>query len=485
MDFSTYYNQLQYLVPEMIVLATSIVAMFVHLFNRKRGYRIAGIVCIIGLLAGLISLFIPSLTPLSHGEIFNGSLKADTFSYFLKALFMISGILAIGLSFRFFDVEKYEPGEAYYLLLMAIVGMMITVSSTDLVSFYVSFELFAIVSYILAGIFKKEKRSAEAGIKYFILGTLSSAIMLLGLGLIVGLTGLTNYQEIGNRIATGFSSGNDHLALLGMVLFLAGLFFKLALVPFHMWTPDVYEGAPTPLVAFLSTAPKAAVFAVMIRLLGSVFGSYEYFWNLILQGIAIITMFWGNIAALMQDNIKRMMAYSSIAHAGYITIGLAAYGERGNTAILFYLFAYLFMNVAAFALILVVQKKDGFGEKIEDMKGLAQRSPLIAASIIVLLLSLTGIPPTAGFIGKYYLFAAAVEKEMYILAVAGALNSVISLFYYFRIGRAMFMENPTADDIKIDKFYAKSILVFSCMVILLLGILPDMLTALVSLASYL
>jgi len=479
--FSTYLTQLKYLIPELTILGASIIAMFVHLFMPKKGHRVAGIICLIGLVAGLAVLLTPSLSPVNNdSELFSGNIKADSFSYFLKGIFMLAGILTIFLSFRFFDVEGSEAGEIYYLLLMGIIGMMVAVSSVDLVSFYVAFELFAIISYILAGIFKKEKRSAEAGIKYFILGSLSSAIMMLGVALVVGLTGKTNYAELGKMLSNPaiIADANHKLALMGMVLFFIGMFFKLALVPFHMWTPDVYEGAPTPLVAFLSTAPKAAVFAIMIRVLMSVFPHFEFQTNFILQGIAIVTMFWGNIAALIQNNIKRMMAYSSIAHAGYIVIGLAAMNGTGHKAVLFYLFAYLFMNVAAFGLILLVQKNTGFGEQIDDMRGMAKRSPWIAASVIVLLLSLTGIPPTVGFIGKYYLFAAAVEKGMYILAVAGALNSVISLFYYFRIGRAMFMEEPVGE-ISIDKTYAKYIFIIACLVIFLLGIYPAPLTNIV------
>jgi len=466
---------LRYLLPEIALLLVAALSMFVHLFCRKKGHRLAGIVALAGL---ALVAFLLVLSPASSVPLFSGHLVADSFSRFFKLVFLIAGGLAILLSFRFFDVEGAEPGEIYYLMPLTIIGMMVAVSSFDLVSTYVSFELFAIPSYILAGIFKKDGRSAEAGIKYFFLGTLSSAVMLLGMALVFGLTGETHYPAI----LQGLAGANAHVALMGMILFFVGLFFKAALVPFHMWAPDVYEGAPTPLVIFLSTAPKAAVFAILIRLLAGPFGRFEVQWSLILQTVALLTMFWGNIAALVQDNVKRLMAYSSIAHAGYLAIGLAAWGETARLAVLFYVFVYVFMNAAAFGLILLIRKDAGFGEDVTDLRGLAGRSPLAAGCILVLLLALTGIPPTAGFMGKYFLFAAAVEKGMVLLAAAGALNSVISLFYYFRLGRAIFMEEES-NGVRIEPSAPVwAVLGISALVLLLLGILPFLLTNLASAA---
>ena len=473
MDYSLYIAELKYLIPEFAILGTALLAMLFHIFIKGKGFRIAGFISILGLVLGALALI---YTPLSGNQIYSGSLITDQFSFYFKMIFIISGILTIFLSFKFFDVEGSEPGEAYYLILLSIIGMMFAVSSVDLITFYVSFEIFAILSYVLAGIFKKDKRSSEAGVKYFILGTLSSAIMVLGMALLVGIAGSTSYSDISNVI----TGENSRFALTGMLLLFSGLFFKLALVPFHMWTPDVYEGAPTPLVVFLSTAPKAAVFAVLIRMVLNIFNSLENQWAILFQVIAIVTMFWGNIAALIQKNIKRMMAYSSIAHAGYIMMGMAAFGASGNMAVMFYLFVYLFMNTAAFGMILLVQKKNGFGEEIEDMRGIAKKSPMIAGVIIVLLLSLTGIPPTAGFMGKYFLFSAVIEKGLYVLAIAGALNSVISLFYYFQIGRAMFMETESVEVTMDKSIYARSVVVLSCVVILIIGILPSLLTVFAS-----
>lgn len=466
--------QMKCLWPELSLLIVAAVAMMVHVFAKKNGRYLAGITTLIGI---VIVFFLMIFSPQNGGELLSGSLTADSFSHFLKILFLLSGGFAILLCFRFFKVEEYMVGETYYLLLLAIIGMMFTVSALDLITFYVSFELFAILSYILAGIFKKERRSSEAGLKYFILGVLSSAIMLLGMTFLYGNTGQVTFAKIGEAITTL----DNHMIIMGMFLFFIGLFFKVAMVPFHMWTPDVYEGAPTPLVVFLSTAPKIAVFGVFIRLLSLSFSQLQPKWSILFSVIAMVTMFWGNIAALRQDNLKRMMAYSSIAHAGYIMIGLAAFGTRGSEAILFYLFVYLFMNAAAFTLVLLTQKKCGFGENIDSLNGLAQRAPMMAAGIILLLLSLTGIPPTAGFFGKYYLLAAAVEQKMYLLAIVGAINSVISLFYYFRIGKAMFMETDNPETSVSKNYFVQSVLVFSFIIILLIGILPQQLMEIVSL----
>lgn len=468
MDSASYAAGLKFLRPEIALLVTAALGMMAHLFLKKKGARIAGYITLLGL---FVTADIVFLTPLSPGGFFSGSLTADRFAFYFKIIFLIAAAMAIGLAFKFFEVQKYEAGEFYYLMPLALIGMTTAVSATDLITTYVAFELFAIPSYILTGIFKKENRSAEASIKYFFLGTLSSGLMLLGMALIFGLTGETGYAEIAKLLP----GANSHIALIGMILFFAGLFFKAALAPFQMWAPDVYEGAPTPIVVFLSTASKAAVFAILIRLMLTIFLPFQASWIQIFQFLAVVSMFWGNLAALVQTNVKRLMAYSSIAHAGYIAIGLAAWGETASMAVLFYLVVYLFMNAAAFGLILLFRKGDGFGENIDDMRGLARKSPLAAASVLVVLLALTGIPPTAGFMGKYFIFMAAVEKGMIGLAALGALNSVISLFYYFRIGRAMFMEEAPGRVAVEPSFPVMAVLVASAVVILALGLFPSFL----------
>ncbi len=467
-------GDLGYLAPELVLLGAAVVSLLCHAFFPRRGRILAGAAALAGTAAALAVLV--SGAPAS-AAIFSGNLVADPFGVFFRTVVLLATALSLVLSFRFFRAERNEPGELYSLVLMAATGMMISAAATDLVTTYVSFELFAITSYVLAGIFKGEKRSAEAGIKYFFLGTLSSGIMLLGMAVLFGLTGETAYRGI----AEALGGADARIALLAMVLFFSGMFFKAAFVPFHMWTPDVYEGAPTPVTVFLSTASKAAVLAVLVRAMTSLFGRFEAEWTSVFLVLALLTMFWGNIAALLQNNVKRMMAYSSIAHAGYVAIGLAAWGGEGRTAVLFYAFIYVFMNVAAFSVVLLTRKSSGFGEDVADLRGLARTSPLAAGSIVVVLLSLTGIPPTAGFMGKYLLLAAAVNKKLALLAVAGALNSVISLFYYFRVGKAMFMEGPEDGGVSAAPSRAVvAVLVLAALVLLALGILPSGLADLAS-----
>ena len=460
------------LAPEIVLLAAAITALAVHLFVERGGRRAAGYVSLAGIAAAGAAL---ALTPPSAAALFGGHLAVDAFALYVKAAILLAGGLALVLAFRFFDVERGEPGEVYPLALLAMVGMMAAVSATDIVTTYVSFELFAIPSYVLAGIFKKERRSAEAGIKYFFLGTLSSAIMLLGLAFVFGLSGSTAYAEAGPVLARLAGPA----VLVAMSLVFAGLFFKASLVPFHMWAPDVYEGAATPLAVFLSTAPKVAVVAVLVRVMTSLFGGQAPAWSAVLQVVSVATMFWGNLAAMTQKSVKRMLAYSAIAQAGYVAIGLAAWGESGRTAVLFYLAVYVVMNAAAFGLILLVDGGRGFDETVDGLRGLVRRAPVAAVSVLVVLLALAGIPPTAGFMGKYFLFDAAVGQGLVLLAAAGALNSVLSLFYYFRIGRAMFLEEGppgTAPSAGRVSLLVTVFLAVAAAALLLLGLLPDLLT---------
>jgi NADH-quinone oxidoreductase subunit N len=475
MDASAVFAGVKYLLPEAFLLAAAAVALFVHLFAGRKGARAAGWIVLGGILAAGAALF---LTPQNAGPIYGGSLSVDLFAAYFKAVILLAGALSVLLAFRFFGVERYEPGEAYILIALSMIGMTVAAAATDLISSYVAFELFAIPSYLLAGIFKKDKRSSEAGVKFFFLGTLSSGVMLLGMALVFGLTGETNYAAV----SAGLPGTGEPIVLAGMILFFSGLFFKAALVPFHMWAPDVYEGAPTPVTVFLATASKAAVLAVLIRALTGIFGAQEIQWTSIFRVLAFVTMFWGNLAALTQKSLKRMMAYSSVAHAGYLAIGLAAWGEEARSAVLFYILIYAVMNAAGFALVLLVRREAGFGEDIDGLRGLAGRSPLLAGAVIVTLLALAGIPPTAGFMGKYFLFAAAMNKGLVLLTVAGALNSVISLFYYFRIGRAVFLEEEAGRAEFSPSWPVSFVIVLSAAVSLLLGILPSLLTGFADLA---
>jgi proton-translocating NADH-quinone oxidoreductase chain N len=340
-------------------------------------------------------------------------------------------------------VKAHTPfrGEFYALMLLAGLSIMLASAATNLVMIYLSIEFLSITSYVLTGYLRDDERSTEAAIKYFIYGAAASGVMLYGFSLLYGATGATGLVEIATALATG-SVTLRWLIFPALIMVLAGLGFKIALVPFHQWSPDAYEGAPTPVTAFLSVGPKAAGFAVLIRFLIVALPAYQVNWSAVLAGVAILTMSVGNLIALWQTNVKRMLAYSSIAQAGYMLIGLAALAPlaeswtNGLNALLLYLFAYLFTNLGAFAVVIAVENRTG-SANLPDFSGLIRRSPFLAVSMFVFLLSLIGIPPTGGFMGKLFVFGAAVQRQMILLAVIGVLNSVISVYYYYKIMRPM------------------------------------------------
>lgn len=415
-----------------------------------------------------VSFVLLFLQPHSDFLFFN-TLKVDNFSLFFKGIVIVSSFLVILLSERFLEIEGVYLTEYYFFILLATVGMMFMASSVDLITIFLSYEIMAISSYFLAGYLKKEQRSNEAGIKYFILGTLSTGIFVFGFSFVFGLTSSTSLSSIAENIRNFTSSP---IAILAILFIMSALFFKIAAVPFHMWTPDVYEGAPAPVTAFLSAGPKAASFAIFLRLFLEAFPAIENKWKLIIAWVSFFTMTYGNIAAITQKSLKRMLAYSSIAHAGYILIGFASGGEFGYWGILFYLLSYVFMNISAFGLILFLRKGNGWGEDIDDFNGLAKRSLILSAGIVIILMSLVGIPPTGGFIAKYLIFSSAIKEGYVALAVAGVLNSALSLFYYFRLGQAIFMKEPS-EEIKYEPDPLVSMaIVFSVLILLLLGILP-------------
>ncbi len=343
------------------------------------------------------------------------------------------------------------------------------VSASDLISIFLSYEIMAISSYLLSGYLKKDKRSNEAGIKYFIIGTVSTGIFVFGFSFAFGLTSSTSLTSIANTLKN-FS--DSPLATLALLLIMCALFFKISAVPFHMWTPDVYEGAPVPVTAFLSAGPKVASIAIFMRLLLEAFPFLENKWKALIAWVSFFTMTYGNIAALTQKSLKRMLAYSSIAHAGYILIGFASGGDFGFWGVLFYSLSYIFMNISAFGLILFLKRGSIWGEDIDDFNGLAKRSLLLSGGIVIILMSLIGIPPTGGFIAKYLIFSSAIKEGYFYLAVAGVLNSALSLFYYFRLGQAIFMKEPSEEVSYQPDAMASLALTFSIIILLVLGILP-------------
>jgi NADH-quinone oxidoreductase subunit N len=356
-------------------------------------------------------------------------------------IFLVAAALAIAISLKYLDIERENHGEYYALILFATMGMMFMVGAMDLITLYIGLETMAIATYVLVGFLRSSPRSNEASLKYFLLGAFSSAILLYGFSLLYGISGSTRFDQIGDALMQ--RSLSDPLSLMALAAVSAGLFFKVAAVPFHQWTPDAYEGAPTSITAYMSVAVKAASFGMMVRLFMIALFPLQEHWVVFMSVVAALTMTVGNVAAITQSNVKRLLAYSSISHAGYILLGLIAGNGTGMVAIPMYLLVYTFTNLGVWAIVVALRRKDVIGEHIDEMSGLFFRHPVSAVLMLIFLLSLAGIPPTAGFIGKYFLFAAVIETNHNVLAVIAVLNAAISMYFYLRIVVAMFMRDAT------------------------------------------
>src|SRR5438128_2725608 len=402
---------------------------------------------------------------------YGGLFVLDHFSMFFKLVFLIAAALSIAISLKYLDIERENHGEYYALILFATVGMMFMAGAVDLVTLYIGLETMAIATYILVGFLRSNQRSNEASMKYFLLGAFSSGILLYGMSLLYGLSGSTRFVDIAEALSR--RPITDPISLMAMITLSAGMFFKIAAVPFHQWTPDAYEGAPTSITAFMSVAVKAASFAMMVRIFMVAIYPLRPQWVVIMAAVSVMTMTIGNIAAITQSNVKRLLAYSSISHAGYVLIGLIAGNETGLTAVSLYLLIYTFTNIGVWAVIVALRRKDVIGDHIDDMAGLYYKHPYVAVLMLIFLLSLAGIPPTAGFIGKYYLFAAAIQTCHNTLAVIAVLHAAISIYFYFRIVVSMFMREATE---KTGLVYAPGLtmtLGVAIIFTMLIGIYPD------------
>jgi len=422
----------------------------------------------VGVTAALVAFV--AARPERATPILGGVFVVDNFALFFKALVLLSLGLTVLASARYVGAAPYPGGEYYALLLFSGVGMLFMASGNNLISIYVALELMALSSYVLAGYFKAEPKSTEAALKYFILGAFSSGVLLYGLSLVYGAGGVLGLPELAKLLA---SASRSNLLMLGILLILAGLLFKIAAVPFHVWTPDVYEGSPTPVTAFFSVGPKVAAYAILARIFYVAFSKFHADWGLVVALVSAATMILGNVAALLQSNVKRMLAYSSIANAGYALLGVLGFRtEWGLWGILIYLLAYTFMNFGAFTLIILLESRGYAGESVSDFNGLAKRSMPAAVVMLLFLLSLAGIPPTAGFIGKYYLFTAAMKAGYAWLAILAVVMSAVSLFYYFRIASAMFFAEGAATELKSS--YALTAVIAICAAgTLVIGIAPQ------------
>ena len=417
------------IMPEIILSVLGMALLLVNVFIPSKSKTYLVWLSLIGIAgAGLAAVSGWGFTVSS----FSGSVVQDDFGTFFKVIFLVAAGLAVLISDQYMERENCNHGELYPLILFTTVGMMLMAAATDLMTLFLRLELMSVCLYVLAGFNRSNIKSSESGLKYFLLGAFSTGFLLYGMALIYGATGTTRIAKIAEMVPQVGGAGNTML-LIGLMLMLTGFLFKIAAVPFHMWTPDVYEGAPTPMTAFMSAGPKAAGFAALIRLLIDVFPAMQAEWTDLLWVLAVLTMTVGNFAALRQDNIKRMLAYSSIAHAGYALVGLVAANTTGTSGILFYMLSYAFMNIGAFAVIVLVGKQGEPNGTVMDFAGLGQKRPLLAAAMALFLFSLAGMPPTAGFIGKFYLFSGAVQEGYIWLAIIGVLNSAASVYYYLRV----------------------------------------------------
>jgi NADH-quinone oxidoreductase subunit N len=405
-----------------------------------------------------------------QGTDFSGMVYVDNYSSFFYMIFLIGTGISIILSVKYLEEYKKNYGEYYALMLFSAVGMMLMAAGSNLVTIFLGLEILSIPIYILAGLFREDVKSNEAALKYLLLGGFSSAFLLFGIAMLYGGTGTFSLAELAKNIQ---ASGMNALTYLGLGLLIVGFGFKISLAPFHMWTPDVYEGAPTSITAFMSVGTKAAAFAAFLRVIMIVFPSVKMEWDMLLWVVAVATMTIGNLTALAQTNIKRMLAYSSIAHAGYILIGVIAGNQLGATGILYYLLAYTLMNLGAFGVIILVSRKKDNYLNIYDYSGLGFQYPGLAAVMSVFMFALVGMPPTAGFIGKFYIFSAAVQAGYIWLVIIGVINSLISVYYYLRITVIMYMKPAEADLGPVDTTpMVNATLILSALAVLLLGIFP-------------
>jgi NADH-quinone oxidoreductase subunit N len=470
-----------FILPEIILALGASLMLITPVIGPRReesGARTV-MLAVLTITAGSVVACSWAVEKIDQTPTFATMFALDGFSIFFKLLFIGAVAMVVLLSESFLRDTRYSAWEYYSLLGFALCGMLFMASGVHLVSIYVGLELMSLSSYILAGYFKNEQKSTEAAMKYFVLGAVSSAILLYGISLIYGVCGTLNLIAIDRAMSTLIT--NDAL-MVGIMLLGAGLCFKIAAVPFHVWTPDVYEGAPTPITAFLSTASKAAALAIFARIFYVALPHFQLDWSNVLATVAALSMVVGNVAALTQDNVKRMLAYSSISHAGYALLGIIALNTLGIRAVLLYTLVYVAANLGIWATVLMMQRHEYAGEQVRDFDGLHRRAPFWAFAMVIFLLSLGGIPPTAGFIGKYFLFAAAVQAGFGWLAIIAVLMSAVSMFYYLRLVVAMYLRDGAEAEVETSgalKFVAAVCLVIT----LLLGLIPAPLIRQVEISS--
>ncbi len=460
--------------PELLLLFWALLVLGLDLLFKKAKdslayLALAGLAPAIGAAVYLLLQGIDQSLPFDM-------VRVDAYALYFKIIACLASGLVILASMEYMKARTRYRSEFYGLLLLATLAMSLMAASTNLIMIYLSIEFMSLTSYVLVGYFRDDPRSSEGGLKYFLFGAITSALMLYGMSLIYGATGTTDLQEIATSLATmqAFTSPTRFVILPAILFMLAGFSFKIALVPFHQWSPDAYEGAPTPVATLLSVGPKAMGFAILIRVLLTALPLFQIDWVAILMGISIVTMTLGNLTAMRQSNIKRMLAYSSIAQMGYVLIGLVSVGpfSVGINGVLLYLLAYLFTNAGAFIAVIAFSHVTN-SDEIVDYAGLVRRAPALAAVMVVFFMSLAGLPPTAGFVGKLFVFGSAVQAEYYYLAIIGVLNSVVSVVYYFNVVRQMFFLPPPVEErLSLPRFPMAAVII-SVLMIFIIGLYPQ------------
>ena len=457
--------------PEIVLVVFGLLILLLGVFLGLRQRKYTGYVALVGTVLAFVPLF-----PLigSRSEGFFGMVVADPFAIFFKALFLLVAFFTVLISLDYTEREGVAFGEYYVLVLFASVGMMLMAAGANLIVIFLGLEIMSISIYVLVGITRDDPRSVEAAFKYFLLGAFASAFLLYGMALTYASTGSLRLATIREVLSEQVFLTSAPIMILGLSLLIIGFGFKIALVPFHMWTPDAYEGAPTSITAFMATGVKAAAFAALLRVFLSALPQLERHWTEVMWGLAVLTMSVGNLIALKQDNIKRMLAYSSIAHAGYILVGFVAGNELGRAGILFYLLAYALMNIGAFTVVILLGRKGEENTLISDYAGIGFRFPLLSAAMSIFLFSLAGVPPTAGFMAKVYVFSAAVKAGYYWLVVIAVLNSAVAAYYYLRVMVYMYFREPERE-VRVDLFSLAGVIAVILAVwgVLQLGIFPS------------
>ena len=464
---------LELVFPEIFLSLSIMFLLILGVFKKNSSKLIQNISLIILLITSVITF--NETLGINETLLFNKSIIIDYLSSFMKIITLLGAFLVLVISQNYLRIFKIFKIEYPILILSSVLGMMIMISSNDLIVFYMGLELQSLALYVLATFNRDQLKSSEAGLKYFVLSALSSGLLLYGCSLIYGFTGSTNFNVISDQL-----NSNEYATTFGIVFILVGIAFKISAVPFHMWAPDVYEGSPTSVTLFFSIVPKIAALTVFIRFLYVPFLNLIDQWQMILVFLSIASMLFGAIAAIGQTNLKRLIAYSSIGHIGYTLAGLAAGSNDGIQSSVIYIAIYIFMNLGLFSCLLMMKRNNKYFEDIEDLSGLSKNHPLLSLSFLIILFSLAGIPPLAGFFAKFYIFKSVLEQSMYFLAIVGLLSTVVAAFYYLRIIKIMYFDKEKEKYDTDHSLWLKFSLSFSTLLILMYFIFPSQLTEVVS-----